>query len=684
MTYPIIAYTDGACKGNGQSAISPGGYGVHLQYDTGDVRNLWGGEINTTNNRMELMAAITALQSTSAHLPIQIWTDSGYVKDGITKWITGWKNRGWKKSDGKPVLNLELWQQLDALTQNRQIDWQWVKGHAGHAGNEMADKLANLGVDGQGDEWIAASAQAPSDAPMPNDQPPTLVPAEPKIMQYNSQQNPDYDGDTSRLNPDFWPILPKPVNRGTPKRQIILDTETTGIDPYKGERIVEIGAIEMIDRRLTGNILHVYLNPQKIMEDEVMRIHGISNEFVQGQPVFADVAQFVYDFLIDSEIIAHNAAFDMRFLQAEFDRVGLTDFSDRVRVTDTLAIAKQLYPDQRNSLDALVRRLGVGQKDRTYHGALLDSEILTEVYLAMTGGQMDLTQTALDTQIGTDHTNDQISAAQDHLRAEPTRTTAPKIGEHNSHQNPDYDGDTSRVNPDFWPILPQPINRGATERQLIMDTETTGFDAQGGDRIVEVGIVELVGRKFTGNILHVYLNPEKTMDDEVIRVHGISNAFVSDKPKFAEVAQLIYEFMADSEIIAHNANFDMNFLNMEFDRAGLSDFSERVQVTDSLAIAKQLYPGQKNTLDALVKRLGVGKKDRTFHGALLDSEILAEVYLAMTGGQIAMAIDNHDGSNNDTNAQGGQFLNLSQYASLIQPSVSDADADAAWRTQVLS
>ena len=217
-----------------------------------------------------------------------------------------------------------------------------------------------------------------------------------------------------------------------------------------------------------------------------------------------------------------------------------------------------------------------------------------------------------------------------------------------------------------------------------MDTETTGFDAQGGDRIVEVGIVELVGRKFTGNILHVYLNPEKTMDDEVIRVHGISNAFVSDKPKFAEVAQLIYEFMADSEIIAHNANFDMNFLNMEFDRAGLSDFSERVQVTDSLAIAKQLYPGQKNTLDALVKRLGVGKKDRTFHGALLDSEILAEVYLAMTGGQIAMAIDNHDGSNNDTNAQGGQFLNLSQYASLIQPSVSDADADAAWRTQVLS
>lgn len=687
MTYPIIAYTDGACKGNGQNAVSPGGYGVHLQYDTGDVRNLWGGEANTTNNRMELMAAITALQSTPAHLPIQIWTDSGYVKDGITKWIIGWKNRGWKKADGKPVLNLELWQQLDALSQNRQIDWQWIKGHAGHAGNEMADKLANLGVDGQGDEWIPA-AEA-SQTPIPNHPtPPVQAPS--NIIGYNTTQNPDYDGDTQRANAGFWPILPKPINRGSPKRQIILDTETTGMDERKGDRIIEIGAIEMIDRRLTGQILHVYLNPQKTMDDEVMRIHGISNEFVSAQPVFADVAQYVYDFLIDSEIIAHNASFDMRFLQAEFERVGLADFSHRVRVIDTLAIARQLYPDQRNSLDALVRRLGVGQKDRTFHGALLDSEILTEVYLAMTGGQMDLTTQLMEPSFEPSNhghesqVNTAATAPQQLSEAQAVRTTAPKIGEHNSQQNPNYDGDTSRVNPDFWPILPKPVNRGATERQLIMDTETTGFDEINGDRIVEVGIVELVGRKFTGNILHVYLNPERLMDDDVIRVHGISNAFVSDKPKFAEVAKLIYEFMADSEIIAHNANFDMKFLNMEFNRVGLTDFSERVQVTDSLAIAKQLYPGQKNTLDALVKRLGVGKKDRTFHGALLDSEILAEVYLAMTGGQIAMSIDDHDGTSHDANAQSGQFLNLSQFASLIQPSVSDVDADAAWRQQVLS
>ena len=142
MTYPIIAYTDGACKGNGQSAISPGGYGVHLQYDTGDVRNLWGGEINTTNNRMELMGAIAALENTPPELPIQIWSDSSYVIKGISEWLSGWKKKQWKN-----VKNVELWQRLDALCHLRKIDWQWVKGHAGHVGNEYADRLANQGID---------------------------------------------------------------------------------------------------------------------------------------------------------------------------------------------------------------------------------------------------------------------------------------------------------------------------------------------------------------------------------------------------------------------------------------------------------------------------------------------------------------------------------------------------------
>ncbi|PNK61954.1 DNA polymerase III subunit epsilon [Psychrobacter sp. FDAARGOS_221] len=203
----------------------------------------------------------------------------------------------------------------------------------------------------------------------------------------------------------------------------------------------------------------------------------------------------------------------------------------------------------------------------------------------------------------------------------------------------EFDGDTSRANPHFKPLLPKPIHSGESGRQLIMDTETTGLDALKGDRIIEVGIVELVNRKFTGEKLHVYINPQRGMDEEVIRVHGISEAFLADKPTFDKVAQQLYDFMLGAEVIAHNAPFDISFLSMEFDKVGLTDFAEKITVTDSLVLAKQQYPGQKNTLDALVRRLNVGKMDRTFHGALLDSEILAEVYLAMTGGQVALAID---------------------------------------------
>ncbi len=160
---------------------------------------------------------------------------------------------------------------------------------------------------------------------------------------------------------------------------------------------------------------------------------------------------------------------------------------------------------------------------------------------------------------------------------------------------PKFDGDTSRANPYFIPLLPKPIHRHESDRQLIMDTETTGLDPLKGDRIIEVGIVEMIGRKFTGEKLHVYINPQRGMDDEVIRIHGISEAFLTDKPTFDQVAQSLYDFMDGAEIIAHNATFDMNFLNMEFAKVGMNDFAERVQVTDSLVMAKQQYPGQKNT-----------------------------------------------------------------------------------------
>ncbi|MFL1731654.1 DNA polymerase III subunit epsilon [Moraxella oculi] len=396
MTDFIIAYTDGACKGNGKQGASAGGFGVHIIYPNGNILNIWGGEHDTTNNRMELMGAITALKRTPADTPIQIWTDSGYVKNGITKWIHGWKKNSWRKADKNPVLNVELWQELDTLTQGRMIDWQWIKGHAGHAGNEMADKLANQGVIDAGEEYLTQhqdlkslnnqddedrSAHPPikKDETMTNPQ---------FIISHDDNQNPNYDGNTRRVNPDFWAILPKAVNRGVKNRQLIMDTETTGFDDQGGDRIVEVGIVEMISRRFTGNKLHVYINPEKTMDDEVIRVHGISNEFLTDKPKFADVAQAIYDFMIDSEIIAHNASFDMRFLNMEFSKVGLGDFAERVQVTDSLTIAKELYPGQKNSLDALVRRLNVGKKDRTFHGALLDSEILAEVYLAMTGGQI--------------------------------------------------------------------------------------------------------------------------------------------------------------------------------------------------------------------------------------------------------------------------------------------------------
>ena len=139
----LIIYTDGACSGN----PGPGGWGALLVYGRRE-KELWGGEEETTNNRMELMAAIKALESlkTDYNGQIELWTDSKYLKDGITSWIHGWKKRGWRKADKKPVMNADLWKALDALTRDKAIDWKWVKGHDGHTGNERADELARRGI----------------------------------------------------------------------------------------------------------------------------------------------------------------------------------------------------------------------------------------------------------------------------------------------------------------------------------------------------------------------------------------------------------------------------------------------------------------------------------------------------------------------------------------------------------
>ncbi len=177
-------------------------------------------------------------------------------------------------------------------------------------------------------------------------------------------------------------------------------------------------------------------------------------------------------------------------------------------------------------------------------------------------------------------------------------------------------------------------------RQIVLDTETTGLSAEGGDRIIEIGCVELVSRKLTGNNRHFYLNPERDSHEDALKVHGISNEFLRDKPKFAAVADELMAFLSGAEIIIHNAAFDVAFLNRELEMAGRPAFTTIIdRVTDTLAMAKEMYPGKRNSLDALCDRLGVDNSGRTLHGALLDAELLADVYINLTRGQDALLID---------------------------------------------
>jgi DNA polymerase-3 subunit epsilon len=174
-------------------------------------------------------------------------------------------------------------------------------------------------------------------------------------------------------------------------RQIILDTETTGLEPAQGHRIIEIGCVELVDRRLSDTHYHQYLNPGREIEDGALEVHGISNEFLLDKPAFAEVVDEFLDFVRGAELIIHNAPFDIGFLDNELALLGRDDtMADHVTVLDTLELARDLHPGQRNSLDALCKRYEVDNSSRTLHGALLDSEILADVYLAMTGGQSDL------------------------------------------------------------------------------------------------------------------------------------------------------------------------------------------------------------------------------------------------------------------------------------------------------
>lgn len=191
-------------------------------------------------------------------------------------------------------------------------------------------------------------------------------------------------------------------------------------------------------------------------------------------------------------------------------------------------------------------------------------------------------------------------------------------------------------------------------RLIVLDTETTGLSAEGGDRVIELGCVELVNRKLTGNNLHLYFNPGRDSHPDALRVHGLTTEFLSDKPKFAEKIQEILAYLQGAELVIHNAPFDVGFLNKELSLLGLKPLSNYVQgVTDTLVMAKDLFPGKRNSLDALCSRLEVDNSGRTLHGALLDAELLADVYINMTRGQNALVMPDDDGDRENQSAADG-------------------------------
>ena len=206
-------------------------------------------------------------------------------------------------------------------------------------------------------------------------------------------------------------------------------------------------------------------------------------------------------------------------------------------------------------------------------------------------------------------------------------------------------------------------------RQIFLDTETTGLSAETGDRIVEIGCIEMVNRRLTGRTLHHYLNPERPSHEDAVKVHGLTDTFLAGKPKFAELADEILAFLAGAELIIHNAAFDVGFLDAELKRLGRPPLARHVaQVTDSLLMARDRFPGKANSLDALCKRLEVDNSNRQFHGALLDAGLLAEVYIRMTRGQDSLVIDGGESSG------GIQLGEAIDFSALVLP-VLEAGAD---------
>lgn len=196
-------------------------------------------------------------------------------------------------------------------------------------------------------------------------------------------------------------------------------------------------------------------------------------------------------------------------------------------------------------------------------------------------------------------------------------------------------------------------------RQIVLDTETTGLEPQQGHKIIEIGCVELINRRLTGRHYHQYVNPEREVESGAIEVHGITNEFLADKPVFAAICDDFWEFIRGAQLVIHNAPFDVGFINHEFAQLGKAPLEGECDILDTLALARQKHPGQKNNLDVLCKRYGIDNSHRDLHGALLDAEILADVYLLMTGGQTALALSSDSQDDGGERRDGDTFGRIS-------------------------
>ncbi|MCL4129808.1 UNVERIFIED_CONTAM: hypothetical protein GTU68_048923 [Idotea baltica] len=222
------------------------------------------------------------------------------------------------------------------------------------------------------------------------------------------------------------------------------------------------------------------------------------------------------------------------------------------------------------------------------------------------------------------------------------------------------------------------------KRQIVLDTETTGLEHRQGHRIIEIGCVEVISRKLTGNNYHIYLNPEREIDQGAIEVHGITNEFLQDKPLFADVYETLLEYLNGAELVIHNAPFDIGFLNAELEKISATTpaMTEICSVHDTLKQARKMFPGQRNDLDSLCRRYEIDNSHRELHGALLDAEILADVYLLMTGGQTALSLDAAT-TNEEKHGQSNDAINFSELSlPLVEPSHDELENHVQWLSRL--